>query len=208
MVINKNLWLSLFLFSACLSFARTVSEDDFRYEPARERYPPDLSASLSYAPAVPIYGYLRDLFDGGIYPPGFSVQADFLPHKGDWGSLGVETFLSWNYLAVAKTNLRARGHLFDFRLNLLYQYTLSPRLVLGLSLGGGPVLVHELSYHISGAGQDSISTWIPSMGGGVSLKWLFHPHVFAGLGLDYVNLFSVDGPQGFLFPRISVGWKY
>jgi hypothetical protein len=167
----------------------------------------DWSASLSWAPPVPAYGYLSDLFDGGIYPLGFSFRAGFLPLAGNWGALGAETGVSWNYLSVTKTGLSAAAHFFDFRVNLLYQYALSPQLALGLRLGGGADLALSLSYTVSDYGQDPISTWIPSMDGGLSLKWLFHPRFFSELGLDYVNLFSVDGPQGFLFPFIGIGWK-
>jgi hypothetical protein len=168
----------------------------------------DLFGSLSYVPAVPVYGYLSDLFDGGIYPLGFSFRADFLPLTGKWGALGLETFVFWNYFSVTKTDLRATAHLLDFQLNLLYQYTLSPHLVLGLRLGGGQALVLALSYDIDDIEQDPVSTWIPSLDGGLSLKWIFHPHGFAELGLDYVNLFAADGSQGFLLPFIGAGWKY
>jgi hypothetical protein len=91
--------------------------------------------------------------------------------------------------------------------NLLYQYNLSSRLILGARLGGGQVSVVDLSYAANDTTQDPISTWMPALDGGVSLKWLFHPRFFAELGLDYVNAFSVDGPQGFLLPFIGVGWK-
>ncbi|MDR1239655.1 MAG: hypothetical protein LBK27_06050 [Treponema sp.] len=164
-------------------------------------------ASLSAAPPVPVYGYLRDLFDGGIYPPGISFRAGFLPLAGNWGSLGAETGVSWNYLSVTKTGLSASAHFFDVRLNLLYQYTLSPHLALGFRLGGGGTLTPGLSYTIRGYKQAPISTWIPSMNGGLSLQWIFYPRFFAELGLDYVNLFSVDGSQGLLFPFIGFGWK-
>jgi hypothetical protein len=174
----------------------------------RNRLPFDLFGSASYVPAVPVHGYLSDLFDGGIYPLGFSFRADFLPVTGNWGSLGPEALVFWNYLSVTKTGLTATAHLFDFQLNLLYQYTLLPYLALGLRLGGGQALVLALSYDIDDIEQGSISTWIPSLAGGLFLKWIFHPHGFAELGLDYVNLFAADGSQGFLLPFIGAGWKY
>jgi hypothetical protein len=156
---------------------------------------------------VPLYGHLSGVFNGGMYPPGLSLRAEFLPVKGDWGSLGAGAFIFWNYLAVTKTDPKAGVQLFDFQLNLLYRYALSPRLVLGLDLGG-PVLVHALSYDIGGAGQEPLSTWILSLDGGASLRWLFNPRGFAELGFSYVNLFSVGGPQGFLLPFIGAGWKF
>jgi hypothetical protein len=168
----------------------------------------DVFVSASYAPAFPVYGYLNDLFDGALYPLGFSLRADFLPLKRDWGDLGVEAVLGWNYFSVTKTDLSASAHLVNLQLNLLYHYTLSPHLVLGARLGGGQVSVRDLSYTVSSAAQDPVSTWMLALDGGLSLKWLFQPHWFAELGLDYVGLFSVDGPQGFLFPFIGAGWKY
>ncbi|MDR2767145.1 MAG: hypothetical protein LBB82_02335 [Treponema sp.] len=168
----------------------------------------DLFISASYVPAVPLHGYLSELFNGGIYPLGFSLQAGFLPLKRNWGSLGAEASVFWNHLSVTKTDLTASVHLFDFQVNLLYQYTLSPYLAFAARLGGGPVLIHALSYNIGGSSQAPISTWVISMDGGLSLKWLFHPHGFAELGISYVNLFSVEGPQGFLLPFIGAGWTY
>jgi hypothetical protein len=172
------------------------------------RLPFDLFISASYTPALPFYGYLSDLFDRRMCPLGFSLRADFLPLKGNWGSLGLEALVSWNYLSITKTALTASGNFFLFHLNLLYQYTLFPQLVLGLRLGGGQTTVMDLSHNFNGVRPDSVSTWILSMDGGISLKWIFHPHAFAELGLDYVNLFSASGPQGILFPFAGAGWKY
>jgi hypothetical protein len=174
----------------------------------KNRLPFDLFISASYAPALPFYGYLSDLFDRRMYPLGFSLRADFLPLKGDWGSLGLEALVSWNYLSVKKTGLTASAQLFLSHLNLLYQYTLSPQLALGIRLGGGQTSVIDLSYNLNEVRQDPVSTWMLSMDGGISLKWSFHPHGFAELGLDYVNLFSTSGLQGLLFPFVGVGWKY
>jgi hypothetical protein len=168
----------------------------------------DFALSASYAPVLPVYGYFSDLFNGGIYPWGFSLWVDFLPLKRDWGSLGLTASVVWNYLSATKADLSADVHLLNSHLSLRYRYTLSPRLVLDVHLGGGQVSVLGLSYNFTDAAQDPVSTWVLSLGGGVSLKWLFHPHGFAGLGLDYMNLFAVDGPQGLLLPFIGVGWKY
>jgi hypothetical protein len=174
----------------------------------RRRLSLDLSVSASYVPVLPVYGYFSDLFNGGIYPRGVSFRIDFLPLKRDWGDLGLAAFVLWNYLSETNANLSAGAHLVNTHLSLLYRYTLSPRLALDVHLGGGQVSVLDLSYNLQGAAHDPVSTWILSLGGGVSLKWLFHPHGFAGLGLDYMNLFSVDGPQGLLLPFIGVGWNY
>jgi hypothetical protein len=164
--------------------------------------------SASYVPALPVYGYLSELFDGGIYPLGFSLRADFLPLKKDWGDLGVEAVLGWNYFSVTKTDLSAGAYFLSSMLNLLYQYPLSSQLILGVSFGGGQVSVVDLSYTVNGDIRSPVSTWMFALDGGISLKWLFHPHGFAELGLDYVNVFSVNGPQGFLFPFAGAGWKY
>jgi hypothetical protein len=174
----------------------------------RNRLSFDLFISASYVPALPFYGYLSELFDSQMYPLGFSLRADFLPLKGNWGSLGLEALASWNYLSVTKTGLTASVNFFLSHLNLLYQYTLSPQLALDIRLGGGQTTVLDLSYNLHGVRQDPVSTWMLSMDGGVSLKWIFHPHAFAELGLDYVNLFSASGPQGLLFPFAGAGWKY
>jgi hypothetical protein len=174
----------------------------------RKRPPFDLFVSASYTPAFPVYGYLNDFFDGGIYPQGFSLRADFLPLRRPWGDLGMGAFVSWNYLSATQTGLDASARILNTHLNLLYQYTLSPRLVLTVRLGGGQTSVMDLSYDLNGIVQDPFSTWMFSLAGGVSLKWLFHPHGFAELGLDYANLFAVDGPQGLLLPFIGAGWKY
>jgi hypothetical protein len=133
---------------------------------------------------------------------------DFLPLKVNRSSLGFEAFVFWNYLSVTKTDLTADAHFLGPYLNLLYQYTLSPRAFLGVRLGFGLMSVLAFSYKINGIEQDPFSTWMLSLDGGISLKWLFHPNGFAELGFDYTNAFSVDGPQGFLLPFIGIGWKY
>jgi hypothetical protein len=124
------------------------------------------------------------------------------------GGSGYRSFFFWNYLSVTKAELKAAACLLNSQVNLLYQYTLSPQFILGLRLGGGQTSVLDLSYDFGGAARDSVSTWMFSLDGGISLKWLFHSHGFAELGLDYVNLFAVDGPQGLLLPFIGIGWKH
>jgi hypothetical protein len=174
----------------------------------KTRLPFDVFVSASYAPALPVYGYLSELFNDGIYPLGFSARVDVLPFRWDRASLGFEAFVFWNYLSVSKTGLEASTHFWGSNLNLLYQYNLFSRIILGLRLGAGQASATAFSYKINGTAQDPFSTSIFSLDGGISLKWLFHPNVFAELGLDYVNAFSVDGSQGFLLPFAGAGWKY
>ncbi|MDR0388697.1 MAG: hypothetical protein LBH73_01345 [Spirochaetaceae bacterium] len=173
----------------------------------RNSPPFDLFVSAAYAPAFPAYGYFSDLFSG-LYPIGFSLRAEFFPKNKSRGSLGAGVTVQGNYFPQTKTDMAAKTRLLNSQVNLLYQYTLVPQLVLGLRLGAGQGLVLDLSYKHNGIEQEPVSTWMISLDGGASLKWIFHPHFFAELGISYTNLFSVDGPQGFLFPFVGAGWKY
>jgi hypothetical protein len=159
-----------------------------------------LFVSASYTPALPVYGYFNDLFDT-LNPLGGSVWADFLYIKEDRGAVGVETFVSWNSFSAADPEASSR--LLNLQLNLLCQYPMLPWLAFAFRMGGGQTLLDLVR-----AGEPSVSTWIPSLDGGLSLKWIFHDHGFAELGLTYLQLFFVDDPQIFLLPFIGVGWKY
>jgi hypothetical protein len=172
------------------------------------RFPLDVFVSASYAPAVPVYGYLKDLFNGKIQLPGFSARISFLSQNKNWGSLGVEALAVWDSFSVTKPDLAAAARLFNSHLNLLYQYSVSPPFALCARAGIGQTSVLALSYDAVGTKKNPVSTWMLSACGGLSLKWIFVPHAFAELGLDYMNLFSVDGNEGILFPHIGIGWKY
>jgi hypothetical protein len=166
-----------------------------------------IALSLSWAPLVPLHGYLFDLFDG-FSAAGLSVRADTVFHKISWGYLGAGLNLSWNYLSAQKNDINSTGHLGSLELNVFFRKKLSRMfftVYAGAGLGG--ILLLEFDYGV--VKSDPINSIMPLASTGFSLQWYFTNKVFADLGVKYIYLFSKESPRnGYLRPSFGFGWRF
>jgi hypothetical protein len=169
---------------------------------------PQFGLSLSYAPLVPLHGYLFDLFDGGFYPIGAALRAEGTFLKTKWGYLGAELSLSWNYLSVQKNNVDITAHVADLEVNLLYRKQLLPMVFnfyAGFGLGG--IFLLEFDYRI--VKSDPYNTVGPLFDLGASFQWYFTRRLYGELGVQYAYLLTKDTVRpGYLRPSLGLGWRF
>jgi hypothetical protein len=163
--------------------------------------------SAEYAPLIPLYGYLFDHFDQGFYPTGVSLRFGVLPIKKSWGDIGLEAAPYW---AILKTNfegIRQTTHLGTLHLNGIYQKQLPIQIMtLTLRLGGGIYFVNGINENDQES--ESVFTWMPSISGGISLKWFAYKSFYIETGADYTHIFSEEPPPGFIKLFLGLGWLF
>jgi hypothetical protein len=170
----------------------------------------DFTIAAGYAPIVPLYGFLFDLYSDFMYPAGAQVRADFFPIKRLWGFLGVEASFAWNYLKTEANSADISLHALDLKANVVYKKLLPNRTMALLARAGfGFFIINQFIFDFGSVQSDPINTWITAANGGLSFQWYIRKPFYVNLGIDYVHLFSVDKPRpGFLRPYLEAGWHF
>ncbi|MDR1445661.1 MAG: hypothetical protein LBI90_02065 [Treponema sp.] len=174
------------------------------------RKPFDLNLSLGYAPLFPAMGFLFDLFDDTVYPLGAYGQLSFVPFKRSWGFLGIEAAADWVYLEKSGDDYKAKAHLTDARLSMVYQKYLPNRIMaFNFRLGGGLSSVLGLYFEYPERTTESKNSLVPSANGGLSFMWFIRKPFFMEIGANYIQVFSPDRPlPGFIRPFAGAGRQF
>jgi hypothetical protein len=147
----------------------------------------------------------------GFLPGGVSARLGFIPFKGRIISLGFEFDPFWSYLASSENNYSAYAQLINLHLGLVGQLWL-PNGIMAFNFraGGGLSLLHNFHFEYEEQqNKDQITTWIPSMHGGISFLWFIRKSFFLEMGAEWLHIFSVDNiPLEFVRPSLGVGLKF
>ncbi|MDR1390081.1 MAG: hypothetical protein LBJ31_08925 [Treponema sp.] len=169
---------------------------------------PQTGVSLSYAPLVPLNGYLFDLFDG-FYFIGATIKADRTFLKTKWGGyFGIEGSLSWNYLSTRKNNMDVTGHLADLQAGLFLRKQMFPMVFnFYAGLGLGSVFLLEFDYRV--IKSDPYNNLSPLFGVGASFQWFFNRHLYGDLGAKYIYLLTRETAHpSYIRPSLGLGWRF
>jgi hypothetical protein len=172
--------------------------------------PLSIYISAGYSPLIPLYGYLFDLFDNSFSPTGAHLRVSLIPIKETWGYLGIEAAPWWNSLSTRRNSADIEARLYGVSVNALYKKWLVFGIVsLNARLGAGIAALDGLSFDFGAVKSDTVFTWMPSLGAGLSFQWQIHSGLFVETGLDYTHLLSKDTPQpAFLNPFAEIGWRF
>jgi hypothetical protein len=190
-------------------FTSTVSFTITRPASDANRY-----ASLGYSPLLPLYGSLNEMLDALVYPAGAYARFEYAPFTLASFSFGFGAAPSWNYIVTKYTQSQKEydvsAQLLGARAYLLGQKRfLDNTLVLNLRLGGGAYLMMDLRKETAGESYDPTSALFPTVGGELSLLWVFREPFFAEAGAAYLHFFSVDDPSpGFVQPFFGLGLRF
>jgi hypothetical protein len=170
--------------------------------------PFDLMVAAGYAPALPLYGFLFDLYDDVIYPVGAQVRVGFFPIKYSWGLLGFEVSVGWNYLQAEGNAVDIGFHAVNLEANVVYKKLLPNKSMAILARAGLGVAVTRFTFDF-GRSKTNTTTWMPAIDAGLAFQWYIRKPLHLNIGIDYIHLLSVDKPQsGFLRPYVEVGWQF
>ncbi|MDR2133883.1 MAG: hypothetical protein LBP27_02155, partial [Treponema sp.] len=164
-------------------------------------------AEVLYAPLFPLpFSHFNRTYDAVFQPAGAALKFGMLFPAGQRHALGFDFSPSWNYLYANKPDYDVLSQLMTLHLNLVYRRAFSA-LALQAGAGGGLSLLYDFHFEHSGRRSgEAISTWIPSVSAGLSLQWFFRRPFYLSLGLEYLQIFSVDNLfLNFIRPSAGAG---
>jgi hypothetical protein len=179
-------------------------------------YPPKktipLSASLGYAPLIPLYGRLHKLLDAPSFPAGGYGGFSLLPIQTQFVDMGFEAAIMWTYIFSRYDGgmviYDVNSHSLGLEIYYVFEKALSGNLVLDLRLGAGIFSVLGFEKRTASGGAGQLNALVPVAGGGLSLRWFFFKPFFAEMGMEYTHFFSVDNPSpGYLRPTLGIGFS-
>jgi hypothetical protein len=173
--------------------------------------PLDINVSLGYAPVLPLYGYLFDVYDESFYPLGFYGRVGVVPIKRLWGWVGFELTPHYVNLETGNSRYRLTGHMVNVYTDLLYQKWMRHfTLALNMRLGGGLVTLSNVKFnHKDGSQSEDTGTVIFALNAGASVQWLVWKNMFVEAGLEYTQLVSSQSPvPGFIRFNAAVGRRF
>jgi hypothetical protein len=188
--------------------------------PAGEQNPPlesppkepgDFFAQAAYSPLYSLPNTDFNRLYEGFLPVGVSARLGFIPYKGRVISLGFELAPSWSYLASKEDNYSVYAQLINIHVGLVGELWLpNGSMAFNFRLGGGLSLLQNFHFTYSGQqNHDQITTWIPSMHGGISFLWFIYKPIFVEIGAEIVHIFSVDNTfLEFVRPSLGVGLRF
>jgi hypothetical protein len=186
----------------------TLAEAEAVPEASKER---NFFVEAAYSPLLSFPNSDFNRLYKTFLPGGASARLGFIPFKGRIFSLGFELAPSWSYLASSEDNYSVYAQLIDVHLGLIGQLWLPNRIMaFNFRAGGGISLLHNFHFEYSGQqNKDQITTWIPSMHGGISFMWIIREPVFLEIGAELLHLFSVDNALlEFVRPSLGVGLRF
>jgi hypothetical protein len=147
-----------------------------------------------------------------VQPLGFSARASIVPFKRVIGALGAEASLYWNYLSGEAEDYNMNAHLAGLDVKVLVQWALYQRMLfLNIRAGGGlgSMINFHFEYYDGTNSEPPLTVFMPSVGGGLSLQWLFYRHAFVEAGAEFTHYFSVDSiSPAYIKPGIHFGWQF
>ncbi|MDR2211974.1 MAG: hypothetical protein LBO65_11010 [Spirochaetaceae bacterium] len=165
------------------------------------------SLSLDYTPLLPLHGYLFDLFDAPSFAGG-TIRSDVELHKIEWGIIGIEGSLSYNYLSTRKNDMDITAHIGTLEANFFFRKQFFPMVFTiygGTGLGG--VFLLKFDYGIGKSDPYNVLAPILNLGG--TFQWYFTKDLYAELGIKYIFFFTKDSPRpGYVRPALGLGWRF
>jgi hypothetical protein len=166
--------------------------------------------SAGYAPLVPLYGNLFDLFNSFDFL-GAYARVGFVPFKTGFGSFGFELNPFWDYLTISRNDYKGTSHLAGVHINVLYQKNLPVRnMFINARLGGGVTSLLDFHFTYPTGVSRSMNGFYISAGAELSFQWFFFRFCYLEAGLAYRHIITTGEPfqQGYLSPFAGAGIRF
>jgi hypothetical protein len=170
----------------------------------------DFNISAGYMPLIPLYGAVNDVWAQEFLPLGFYARAELFFFKRRWGYIGMALEPYWNYIRIETSYYTESAQLAGGALYGAYQKWFTNRtMALNFRLGGGLYTLFDYHFEYSRGGTEPITVLIPSINAGASFQWFVKKPFFIELGINYMQLLTVDTPPpGYLAPFVGGGYQF
>jgi hypothetical protein len=169
--------------------------------------PFDLHINAAWAPLIPLYGRMSEIFEDGFYGVGASVRFGAFYNKLNWFSPGAELLMSWYALDNPDSEDKMKIQTGVTGINIAAQLRIPrPRMAVTIRAGFafafqvGEINVENYSYSTGGL--------TPQLTAEVSFLWFAYKQLYLEAGAGFCHFFDKESNSGCLRPWIGVGWQF
>jgi len=163
--------------------------------------------SAAWAPLIPLFGRMQEIFGIGFYAAGASARFGTLFNKPQWFSPGIELSTSWYALNNDQDADNIGIQTGVIGLNIVAQKKLpNPAMAVTVRAGAafafqvGEINIEDYSYATGGL--------IPQLNAEASFLWFAYKKLYLEAGVGFAYLFGKDDNSGCLRPWIGAGWQF
>lgn len=175
----------------------------------------------SYAPLVPLWGYINSYFGEKWYPLGFSFRMAVFPFRS--AIFGFELAPAWQYWSGSKIGEAGysgffspygdvfSGHFFHGSFNILTRFLMAKNHIsLTIRLGGGMAFMYDFHVeHNRILTTQTNDTFMWLANGGLSFQWYPGAQFYMDISADYIHVFfTEDYKTGYIQPSIGFGIRF
>lgn len=172
------------------------------------RSPYSLWVSAGWNPWVPLYdSWYTGIWDDGIYLPGAVAHLSWTFAAKNELEFGVRGTASVHVFEVVENGFDILTDYRRFEAAFFCGYRITPSLSAVGGLGAGTLWTYVLIEDELRPSQESASI-DPTFNGFLEAQYRFNRHLFASLGVEFINVMYSGKSAGVLLPEISAGWRF
>jgi len=205
---DPSAWIPLDIKPAPITPIEGQKTEDGSYvlEPQDEK-PVNFYINAAWAPLIPIYGGMHQVFGSEFYAAGAMLRFGLLFNTVEWFNPGMELSTSWYKLNKDINNDNIGIQAGATGLNFVARKYL-PNRSMALTLRTGCALAFQI-------GEITTENYLYSMGGmalqlnlELSFLWFALKHFYMETGVGFNHLLFKDNYSGCLRPWLGAGWQF
>jgi hypothetical protein len=173
----------------------------------REDKPVNIYLTGEWAPLIPLYGGVREIFGTEFYPTGATLRFGLIFTKPKLFSPGLELSTSWYALGKAEETNQIDLQAGVIGINFVAQKWFANQ-KLAFSLRAGAGLAFQLGDLKSGQDLYLMDRLVPQINLEPSFLWLAVKQFYIETGVSYTLFLNTSNQSACLRPWIGIGWQF
>jgi hypothetical protein len=169
--------------------------------------PVNFYLSAVWAPLLPLYGGIEEIFGSEFYFTGAAVRFGFLFNKLKWFDPGLEMSTSWYALEKVTNNDKIGIQAGITGFNIVAQKRFArQKMAVTIRAGGGlafqigEISIGEYSYSMGGL--------LPQINADASFLWFALKQLYLEIGVSFNHFMNQNSSSGCLRPWLGAGWRF
>jgi hypothetical protein len=167
----------------------------------------DIFLNAAWAPLIPLYGGIQEIFGREFYFTGAALRFGLVFTKPKLINPGLELSTSWYALSKAQGNDEIELQTGVISVNFIIQKWL-PNRKIAFSLRAGGGLAFQLGDLMSEQNLYIMDRLLPQINLDPSFLWLILKQFYVEAGASYTLFMNKSNPSSCLRPSIGIGWQF
>jgi hypothetical protein len=178
-----------------------------KHEPVEIEKPTNIYLCAAWAPLLPLYGGIQEVFGRQFYFSGAAFHFGLIFTKPQLFNPGLELSISWYALNKVQDDTKIEIQTGVMGINFLAQKWLpNQKMALTLRAGGG--LSFQIGDLSSGENLYLMDRLVPQLNLEPSFLWQVLEHLYVEAGLSYTLFLNRNNPSACLHPWLGAGWSF